>query len=151
MAANKTATQAKAPATQAPAVTGLAAVAAQVANAVTVNAAAPVAGNPAPLYPKRHPTQSTFVPPAGSFTYASKQYGNIGASTVLTRTAKPARSGASANTQSAWQAINAMAPGATATAAALMGSNPNMPYGAHGQAAHVKYAIANGYLVVAKA
>lgn len=147
----KTATQAKAPATQAPAATGLAAVAAQVANAVTVQANAPVAGNPAPLYPKRHPTQSTFVPPAGSFAYASKQFGNIGANTVLTRTAKPPRNGASANTQSAWVTINAMAAGATATPAQLMGAQPNQPYGAHGQSAHVKYAIANGYLVVAKA
>lgn len=149
--ATKNATSNKAPATnvqantQAPINNGLTALVAQAINNVT--ATAPVAA-----YPKGKPGQSTIAPQA--FNSFSAHFGagaghsqTVNGATMLQRTNKAARNGASANSQSAWQAINAMVAGSTATAASLLGANPMQPYGTKGQAMHLQYACNNGYLV----
>lgn len=126
--------------------------------ALVQQAVANVTATPQPVaaYPKGKPGQSTIAPQAfNSFTAhfgAGKGHGQtVNGATMLQRTNKPARNGASANGQSAWQAINAMAPGSTATAASLLGNDPMQPYGAKGQAMHLQFACNNGYLVPAQA
>lgn len=132
--------------TVAPINNGLTALVQQAINNVTATP------QPVAAYPKGKPGQSTIAPQA--FNSFSAHFGagqghsqTVNGATMLQRTNKAARNGASANSQSAWQAINAMAAGSTATAASLLGSNPMQPYGTKGQAMHLQYACNNGYLV----
>ncbi len=151
--------QATKPATQAPATNVTANTQAPLPNglqALVNQAAANVTATPQPVaaYPKGKPGQSTIAPQAfNSFTAhfgAGKGAGQtVNGATILQRTNKPARNGASANSQSAWQAVNALAAGSTATAASLLGNNPMQPYGTKGQALHLQYACNNGYLIMA--
>lgn len=124
--------------------------------ALVRQAVANVTAMPQPVaaYPKGKPGQSTIAPQA--FNSFAAHFGQgkghsqtVNGATMLQRTNKPARNGASANGQSAWQAINAMVAGSTATAASLLGSNPMQPYGTKGQAMHLQYACNNGYLIMA--
>lgn len=147
------------PATQAPATNVTANTQAPLPNGLTAlvqQAVANVTATPQPVaaYPKGKPGQSTIAPQA--FNSFAAHFGagqghsqTVNGATMLQRTNKAARNGASANSQSAWQAINAMVAGSTATAASLLGSNPMQPYGTKGQALHLQYACNNGYLITA--
>ena len=124
--------------------------------ALVQQAAANVTATPQPVaaYPKGKPGQSAIAPQAfNSFTAhfgaGAGHSQTVNGATMLRRTNKPARLGASAITQSAWLAINALNAGGTATAASLLGSSPMQPYGTKGQALHVQYACNNGYLIMA--
>ena len=132
--------------TTAPINNGLTALVAQAINNVTATP------QPVAAYPKGKPGQSAIAPQAfNSFTAhfgAGKGAGQtVNGATMLQRTNKAPRLGASAITQSAWLAINALNAGSTATAASLLGANPMQPYGTKGQAMHLQYACNNGYLV----
>ena len=147
------------PATQAPATNVTANTQAPLHNglqALVNQAAANVTATPQPVaaYPKGKPGQSTIAPQAfnsfaANFGAGQGHSQTVNGATMLQRTNKPARNGSSCNGQSAWQAINAMVAGSTATAASLLGSNPMQPYGTKGQAMHLQYACNNGYLVMA--
>ena len=115
-------------------------------------AATPAAATnpPAWQHAKGKPATATATAFNGQFSYNSRAHGSITGSTLLQRTTVPPRSGATANNQSAWQAVNAMPAGSTATAGQLLGATPLQPYGRNGQAAHLAYAISKGYLVPAK-